>query len=51
LARSVTHFLQVLDELGHLNIEFISLAVSFLSREDIYRFWDNFPPPDCMGYE
>src|SRR5690242_1471180 len=24
LARSVTHFLQVLDELGHLNIEFIS---------------------------
>jgi DNA invertase Pin-like site-specific DNA recombinase len=24
LARSVSHFLQVLDELGHLNIEFIS---------------------------
>jgi DNA invertase Pin-like site-specific DNA recombinase len=24
LARSVTHFLQLLDELGHLNIEFIS---------------------------
>jgi hypothetical protein len=29
----------------------LSLAVSFLSREDIYRFWDNFPPPDCMDYE
>src|SRR5690242_10271263 len=29
----------------------LSLAVCFRTQEDIYRFWDNFPPPDSVDYE